>query len=79
MITQAVFYRQVMDSMEAMTDVITALEALSRLMAGCTKSDVPLSDLPYLLDPIIEKQKALVDELTNTSNVIQLDSKRSNK
>ncbi|MGJ0515193.1 MAG: hypothetical protein ACR65O_05500 [Methylomicrobium sp.] len=70
MITQSAFYRQVMDSMEAMTDQVQALKALSGLLAGCKQHDVSLSELPYLLDLIIEKQEALVDGLMNTKNLV---------
>jgi hypothetical protein len=63
MSTPSAFYSQVMDSMEAMTNQICALNALSGLLAGCKQHDVSISQVPYLLDLIIEKQKALVDEL----------------
>lgn len=79
MIAQADFHSNVVDAMEGMSDQVHALKALSGLLAGCKQHDVALAELPYLLDLIVEKQEALVDKLKQTSNVIQLDSKRSNR
>jgi hypothetical protein len=70
MTTQANFYEQVMDTMEALSDQINALMTFSSLLTGCQHHDVSLSQLSYLLDPIIEKQKALVEVLMNFENIV---------
>ncbi|WP_024297492.1 hypothetical protein [Methylomicrobium lacus] len=70
MSTPAAFYSQVMDTMERMTDQILALQALSGLLAGCQRNEVAPAELTYLLDPIIDKQKALVDELMDTEKPV---------
>ncbi|MGJ0515134.1 MAG: hypothetical protein ACR65O_05205 [Methylomicrobium sp.] len=75
MMTQTNFHSKVMDSMEAMADQIHALDALSGLLAGCKQHDVFIAQVPYLLDLIIEKQKALVDELMNTNNVVHFSAR----
>jgi hypothetical protein len=75
MTTQAKFYEQVMDTMEALSDQINALVTFSSLLTGCQHHDVSLAQLPYLLDPIIEKQKALVDGLMHTKNIVHFSAK----
>jgi hypothetical protein len=76
MITQDAFYSQVMTTMEAMTDQVQALNALSGLLAGCKQHDVSISQVPYLLDLIIEKQKALIDELMAAEEPVDHSSSR---
>jgi hypothetical protein len=70
--TQAAYHTQVRRTMEAMTDQILALQAISGLLAAIESNPINLSELSYLLDPIIEKQKALVDELMSPKNVVHL-------
>ncbi|MGZ8195178.1 MAG: hypothetical protein ACXWTH_06090 [Methylosarcina sp.] len=73
MMTQTVFYHQVMGSMERMTDHL-ALRAISGMLVAIESNPVTLNELCYLLDSIINKQKALVDELISTKNVGHISS-----
>lgn len=73
--TIAAYRSEVMESMERMTDQILALRALSGILAACDSTPIKLSELTYLLDPIIEKQEALVEELMHTKNVVHLSAK----
>jgi hypothetical protein len=48
---------------ETLESEIRALTALSRLLNGCSNRDgVMPSELTYLLDPIIERERSLVNE-----------------
>lgn len=74
MTAQAAFYNQVMESMELMTDQILALRAISGMLAAIQSNPITLNELCYLLDPIIDKQKALVDELMSIRDVGRIAS-----
>jgi len=73
--TIAAYRSEVMEAMERMTDQILALRALSGMLAACDSTPIKLSELTYLLDPIIDKQEALVDALMHTKNVVHLSEK----
>lgn len=52
-----------LDMMERLQDQVLALRAISGLLCGCSTPDsVEPSELTYLLDPIIEREKELIDE-----------------
>lgn len=54
---------RILDIMEDLESQVRALQALSGLLCGCSRGDaVAPSELTYLLDPIIEREKSLVDE-----------------
>jgi hypothetical protein len=54
---------RILDIMEDLESQVRALQALSGLLCGCSNKDgVEPSELTYLLDPIIEREKSLVDE-----------------
>jgi hypothetical protein len=56
--------KRILDIMEDLESQVRALQALSGLLCGCSRGDaVAPSELPYLLDPIIEREKSLVDEV----------------
>jgi hypothetical protein len=51
------------DIVESLESEVLSLNALSGLLRGCSNRDgVMPSELTYLLDPIIEREKSLVDE-----------------
>jgi hypothetical protein len=79
MISAPEFQSLVQDSMEAMTDQILALQALSGLLAACATNPMPFSELPYLLDPIIDRQKALVDALMGIDIAVDSPSRTKHK
>lgn len=55
---------ELLDLMEKMQDQVLALRAISGLLCGCSTPDsVEPSELTYLLDPIIEKEKNLIEEV----------------
>jgi hypothetical protein len=55
--------KRILDIMEDLESQVRALKALSSLLCGCSNKDgVEPSELTYLLDPIIEREKSLVDE-----------------
>jgi hypothetical protein len=79
MISTNEFHSRVQDAMEAMTDQILALQALSGLLAACATNPMPFSELPYLLDPIIDRQKALVDALMGIDVAVDSPSRTKHK
>jgi hypothetical protein len=79
MISPTEFQSRVQDAMEAMTDQILALQALSGLLAACATNPMPFSELPYLLDPIIDRQKALVDALMGIDVAVDSPSRTKHK
>jgi hypothetical protein len=58
---------------------ILALQALSGLLAACATNPMPFSELPYLLDPIIDRQKALVDALMGIDVAVDAPSRTKHK
>lgn len=67
----------VMDDMvEELDNQIRALHALSGLLNGCSNADsVEPSELTYLLDPIINSERSLLNRMREAL----ADSKRSNR
>ncbi|WFP48529.1 hypothetical protein PL263_10430 [Methylomonas sp. EFPC3] len=56
---------QIMDRMEAMESEIIALRCVTGLLNGQTPgaNAIELSELSYIIDPIIEREKAILDEV----------------
>ena len=55
---------QILDQMEFLENEVTALRAISGLLNGCSSADsVEPGELCYLLDPIVDRQKAIVEEV----------------
>ncbi|MDD2661531.1 MAG: hypothetical protein PHY54_17915 [Methylococcales bacterium] len=56
---------QVLKQIEQLQNDVTALRCVSGLLAGQTEgaNAIDLSELTYILDPIIERQKEVIDEI----------------
>lgn len=55
---------KVLDLMEEMESQVLALRALSGLLCGCSNKDsIEPNELTYLLDPIIDQEKTLIDKM----------------
>lgn len=56
---------QILEQMELLQNDVTALRCISGLFAGQTEgaNAIELSEMTYILDPIIERQKAVIDEI----------------
>lgn len=62
--TLAALQSRVLDRMDELESEVTALRALSGLFnAHHDSKAVNISELVYLVDPIIEREKAIVDEV----------------
>ena len=57
--------RQIMDQMEALGNELLALRCVSGLLNGQNPdaNAVELSELSYLIDPIIEREKLILDDV----------------
>lgn len=81
MSTEADFRSFVLNKMELMDNELLALRAISGLLNGCRSADsVEPGELCWLLDPIIERQKALIEAIfelnRNLNNITQFKHKR---
>ena len=63
--TLAVLKSQIMEHMEALENEILALRCVSGLLNGqnAHANAVELSELSYIIDPIIEREKLILDEI----------------
>lgn len=57
-------YSEMSALLEALDDHIRALHAISGLCTGCKENEAAnIDELPYLLDPIIEGERAIAEDL----------------
>lgn len=69
---------QILEQMELLQNDVTALRCISGLFAGQTEgaNAIELSEMTYILDPIIERQKAVIDEIRGMFKAVGLDENK---
>jgi hypothetical protein len=67
---------QIMEHMETLENEIAALRCVSGLLNGCHNhaNAIELSELPYLIDPIIEREKLILDEIRGLFKTAGVDT-----
>lgn len=75
--TLAALQSQVLDYMEDLESEITALHCVTGLLNGQQPGSnaIQLSELSYIIDPIIEREKAILDEIRGMFKTVGFEAK----
>ncbi|QSB01989.1 hypothetical protein JWZ98_03235 [Methylomonas sp. EFPC1] len=68
---------QIMDRMEELENEITALRCVTGLLNGQVPgaNAICLSELSYIIDPIIEREKAILDDVRGMFKTVGFEAK----
>ena len=77
--TLAELRSQILEQMELLQNDVTALRCISGLFAGQTEgvNAIELSEMTYILDPIIERQKSVIDEIRGLFDPVEPGDKKT--